>query len=138
MIYSIHSDAGYLNEANARSHAGEHHFLSENQPFPPNNGAILTISEIIKAVISSATEAELGALYINARKRVEIHNIHRNWDIVNLLRLYKPTTVRLRVSSTVVYNLSAPKPWTCIFTGSMTEASTITNSVSSGDLVTPI
>jgi hypothetical protein len=75
MIYSIHSDAGYLNEANARSHAGGHHFLSENQPFPLNNGAILTISEIIKAVMSSAAEAELGALYVNARKGVEILNI---------------------------------------------------------------
>jgi hypothetical protein len=58
--------SGYLNEANARSRAGGHHFLSENQPFPLNNGAILTVSEIIKAVMSSAVEAELGALYVNA------------------------------------------------------------------------
>ncbi len=62
MIYSIHSDAGYLNKANAHSQAGGHHYLSDNQPFPPNNGAILTVSEIIKAVMSSAAEAELGAL----------------------------------------------------------------------------
>ena len=75
MIYSIHSDAGYLNEANARSRAGGHHYLSTNQPFPPNNGAILTVSEIIKEVMSSAAEAELGALYVNARKGVEIRNI---------------------------------------------------------------
>ena len=33
------------------------------------------VSEIIKAVMSSATEAELGALYVNARKGVEICNI---------------------------------------------------------------
>jgi hypothetical protein len=37
-----------------------------------------------------------------------------------------------------VYNLSTPKPWTCVFTGSVTKVSTITNSVSSGNLVTPI
>jgi hypothetical protein len=55
MIYSIHSKAGYLNKANACSRAGGHYFLSENQPFPPNNGDILTV----KAVMSSATEAEL-------------------------------------------------------------------------------
>ena len=66
MIYSIHSDAGYLNKANAHSRAKGYHFLSENQPFPPNNGAILTVSEIIKAVMSSTAETELGALYINA------------------------------------------------------------------------
>ena len=50
-------------------------YLSNKQPFPPNNGATLTVSEIIKAVMSSAAEAELGALYINACKGVEIHNI---------------------------------------------------------------
>ena len=75
MVYSIHSDTGYLSEANARSRAGGHHYLSDNQPFPPNNGAILTISEIIKAVMSSTAEAELGTLYVNARKGVEIRNI---------------------------------------------------------------
>ena len=75
MIYSIHSDARYLNKANAHSRAGGHHYLSENHPFPPNNGAILTVSEIIKAVMSSIAEAELGALYINACKEVEMRNI---------------------------------------------------------------
>ena len=79
MIYSIHSNAGYLNKANAHSRARGHHYLSENQLFPLNNGAILTGSEIIKAVMSSATESELGALYINACKRVEIHNILQKW-----------------------------------------------------------
>ena len=33
------------------------------------------MAEIIKAVMSSAAEAELGALYIYARKEVEIKNI---------------------------------------------------------------
>eukprot|EP00956_Cyclotella_meneghiniana_P010702 scaffold14979_cov93-Cyclotella_meneghiniana.AAC.1 len=35
---------------------------------PPNNGAILNIAHIIKNVMSSATEAELAALYIMARE----------------------------------------------------------------------
>ena len=42
---------------------------------PPNNGAIHNVAEIIKAVMSSVAEAELGALYINARTGVEIRNI---------------------------------------------------------------
>ena len=75
MIYAIHSDAGYLNEANARSRAGGHHYLSENHPFAPKNGTILNLPEIIRAVMSSTAEAELTALYINARKGVEILNI---------------------------------------------------------------
>ena len=75
MILAVHSDAGYLNEKNARSRAGGHFYLSNNSKFPPNNGAIHNVAKIIKAVMSSAAEAELGALYINARKAVEIRNI---------------------------------------------------------------
>ena len=71
MVLAVHSDASYLNEEEARSRAGGHHFLSENVPLPPNNGAIHNVAEIIKGVMSSAAEAELGAMYINARKAVE-------------------------------------------------------------------
>ncbi len=39
---------------------------------PPNNGAILTVATIIKKVMSSAAEAELGALYINAKEAAYI------------------------------------------------------------------
>ena len=75
MVLAVHSDAGYLNESKARSRAGGHHFLSENVENPPNNGAIHNLAEIIKAVMSSAAEAEIGSLYLNARKAVEERNI---------------------------------------------------------------
>jgi hypothetical protein len=75
MILSIHSDAGYLNKPNAISRAGGHHYLSKNVTFPPNKGATHSVAKIIKAVMSSAAKAELGALYINARKGVKIRNI---------------------------------------------------------------
>ena len=42
---------------------------------PGNNGAILNIAHIIKHVMSSATEAELAALYIMAREAVYIRII---------------------------------------------------------------
>lgn len=71
MVLAVHSDASYLNEEEARSRAGGHHFLSEDVPLPPNNGAIHNVAEIIKGVMSSAAEAELGAMYINARKAIE-------------------------------------------------------------------
>jgi len=75
MVLAIPSDAGYLNEEGARSCVGVHHFLSENVDNPSNNGAIYNEASIIKLVTSSAAEAEIGALYINARKGVEIRNI---------------------------------------------------------------
>ncbi len=43
-------------------------FLSNDNEFPPNSGAILTVATIIKAVMSSAAEAELGALYLSIKE----------------------------------------------------------------------
>jgi hypothetical protein len=42
---------------------------------PPNNGAILMNATIIKAVMSSAAEAKLGALYLNAKEVVYLRQI---------------------------------------------------------------
>ena len=70
MVLAVHSDASYLSESNARSRAGGHFFMSNNDEFPANNGAVLNIAQIIKAVMTSAAEAEIGAMYINAREAV--------------------------------------------------------------------
>ena len=72
MILAAHSDASYLSKPKAQSRAGAHIFLSENVADPPNNGAILTIAQIIRNVMSSASEAELAALYIAAKECVYI------------------------------------------------------------------
>ncbi len=74
MALAIHSDASYLSEAKARSRAGGHMFMSNTDEIPPNNGAVLNISQIIRAVMSSAAEAELGALFINAKTAVSIRH----------------------------------------------------------------
>jgi len=75
MILAVHSDAGYCNEKKSRSRAGGHFFLRDDDDNPRNNGAILTLATIIKAVMSLAAEAELGALYLNARKAVYLRQI---------------------------------------------------------------
>ena len=74
-VLAIHSDASYLSKMNARSRVDSHFFLSNDEPIPPDNGAILTVSQVIKTVMSSAAEAELGGLYINTREAVHIRNI---------------------------------------------------------------
>ena len=48
--------------------------MSENEEYPNNNRAVLTIAQIIKAIMSSATEANLGALYINSREAIPQRN----------------------------------------------------------------
>jgi hypothetical protein len=70
MVLVVHSDTSYLSEPKARSRAGGHIFLLSDIEDPIDNGAVLNLAQLIKAVMSSAAEAELGALYINACKVV--------------------------------------------------------------------
>ena len=44
--------------------------MSNDSPVPANNRSVITISHIIKAVMYSAEEAELGALFINCREAI--------------------------------------------------------------------
>ena len=71
MILNVHSDASYLTAAKARSRAGGHFFLGsiprDNSPIILN-GAIYSMCKILKFVAASAAEAELGALFLNARE----------------------------------------------------------------------
>jgi hypothetical protein len=69
-VLAGHSDTSYLSETNARSQAGGHFIMSNNNALPSNNGAVLTIAQIIKAIMSSAAEVEIGALYINFREAI--------------------------------------------------------------------
>ena len=66
MVLVIHSDTSYLSEPKACSRAGGHFFLSSDCDIPADNRAVLNLAQLIKAVMSSAVEAELGAFYINA------------------------------------------------------------------------
>jgi hypothetical protein len=75
MVLAVHSDASYLSEAGARRRVGGHFFMSSDTEDPPNNGAIINTSTIIKSVMSSAAEAELAGLYINALQAVAIRQL---------------------------------------------------------------
>ncbi len=70
MVLVMHSNASYLSKPKACSRAGGHIFLSTNIADPKDNGAVLNLAQLIKAVMSSATKAELGLLYINAREAI--------------------------------------------------------------------
>jgi hypothetical protein len=50
-------------------------FMSNNTETPTNNRAVFTISQIIKAVLSSAAKAKVGALYINCQEAVPARHI---------------------------------------------------------------
>ena len=74
MILCAHSDAGFHNESRSRSRAGAHIFLSEDEPVPKWNGPMITIAQIIQFVMASASETELGAMFITAQAMVSKRN----------------------------------------------------------------
>ncbi len=69
MIQCIHSNASYCKKRMPKAELVDI-FFSNNDQFPSNNGAIMTNATIMKAVMSSADEAELGALFLNAIEAV--------------------------------------------------------------------
>ena len=52
-----------------------HLSMTADQDIPQNNGALLNLSHRIKVVMSSAAEAELGALFINAKTAVSVRKM---------------------------------------------------------------
>ena len=70
MFLCAHSDTGFHNKSNGRSRAGAHIFLSENDAMPRWNESVITLAKIIKFVVSSASEAEIGAIFITAQEIV--------------------------------------------------------------------
>ena len=71
MILHIDSDAAYLVESGARSRAGGFFYLG-NKDGKLINGSILVLAKIIKFVMSSAAEAEIAALFMNAKLAVPL------------------------------------------------------------------
>ncbi len=70
MIMNIHSDTSYLSETNARSRACGHFFMGwmpKNGEPIKINGAFYVNTTILKFVVASAGEAELGALFHNCQ-----------------------------------------------------------------------
>jgi hypothetical protein len=70
MILNIHSDASYLSERESKSQAGGVFYMGSNTDKSNRltDGAILIISTVLKHVMSLAAEAEIGAVFLNAKE----------------------------------------------------------------------
>ena len=66
--------SGFHNESRGRSRAGAHLFLAEYEPIPKWNGPVLTIAQIMKCVMASESDANLGAMFITAQAMVSQRN----------------------------------------------------------------
>jgi hypothetical protein len=68
MILHIHSDASYLSVSNARIRLGGLFFCGDKSPQQDTlNGCILNVASVIKNVVASAAESEVGACFHNAQ-----------------------------------------------------------------------
>eukprot|EP00549_Striatella_unipunctata_P024582 CAMPEP_0118693894 /NCGR_PEP_ID=MMETSP0800-20121206/12181_1 /TAXON_ID=210618 ORGANISM="Striatella unipunctata, Strain CCMP2910" /NCGR_SAMPLE_ID=MMETSP0800 /ASSEMBLY_ACC=CAM_ASM_000638 /LENGTH=126 /DNA_ID=CAMNT_0006592219 /DNA_START=755 /DNA_END=1132 /DNA_ORIENTATION=+ len=67
MILRIHIDASYLTEPNARSRIGGHFFLGKQDP-TFMNGPVLNITSVLQLTASAASEAEIGAIFVNMKE----------------------------------------------------------------------
>ena len=71
MILNIHSDASYLSETKSRSRLGGYYFMGSVPKKGEEiriNGSIFVATGILKIVVCSAAEAELGALFLNLKE----------------------------------------------------------------------
>jgi hypothetical protein len=84
MILYIHSDASYLSEREAKTRPGGFFYMGNSAYTDKKltNGAILIISTVLKHVMSLAAEAEIGAVFINAKEgavlRTALEEYHRH------------------------------------------------------------
>jgi hypothetical protein len=68
MILHIHSNASYLSVSNSRSRLRGLFFLGNKPPEQDMlNGSILNVTSVIKNVVASAAESEVGACFHNAQ-----------------------------------------------------------------------
>jgi hypothetical protein len=76
MILNIQSDASYLSELEAKSRAGGLFYMGSNidSKNKLTNGAIIIIRTILKHVMLSAAEAEIGSVFLDAKKNNVTHN----------------------------------------------------------------
>ena len=78
MVLHIGSDASYISARKARSRVGGHHYLSSastdstNHPIkdPPPNGPLHVVRSIMKNVMASAAEADIGGLFVNGQEAI--------------------------------------------------------------------
>ncbi len=72
MILAVHIDTSYLLEQNSKSRASAHFYLTNHDNKEFINGPILTLSSIIKHLMSSASKAELAALHYSCKLAIPI------------------------------------------------------------------
>jgi hypothetical protein len=113
MVLAIHSNASYLSKPKAPSRAGGHMFMAGKEEILINNGAVLNISQIIKAVMSSAAEAELAALFINAKASGSMRQMLKELGHPQTQTPMQTSNSTAHALLTIKSSQRRSKPWIC-------------------------
>jgi hypothetical protein len=95
MVLSVHTDMSYPSQPGSKSQAAGHFYLSNCNYKDFNNGAILTLSTIIKHIMSSASKAESPCSTTAASLPPHFQQHWRNLAMSNRLPLPSPQTTSL-------------------------------------------
>jgi hypothetical protein len=119
MILHIHSDDSYLSETEAKSRAGGFFYMGNNTTNDKKltNGAIFIIMKVLKHVMSSAAEAEIGAVFINAKEGAVLRT-----TLEELGQKQPPTPMETDNTTATGYSNGtikkyAQNTWICAFIG---------------------
>lgn len=120
IILLVHSNVLYLSEPKARSCVGGHHFLGSDHNNQQNNSPAHKISAILKRVMASTAETEIGGS-LSMQEPWSQHVVRsRNLDINNPRCQYKQTTRRQTDSRTTTSSPRQPSALIWTGTGSKT------------------
>jgi hypothetical protein len=123
MILHIHNDASYLLVSNARSRLGGLFFLGNKSPEQDTlNGSILNVAAVIKNVVASAAESEVGACFHNAQSGTPLRVTLSELGQHNPRRLFERIIPLHTASLKKLSNKNEQKQWTCDTIGSPTES----------------
>ena len=97
MILKIHSNSSYLNKPKECSRGGGHFYLGNKADNKPdvNNDALITTSQVLRNVMSSAAEAECGALFNNSKQGVPLRI-----SLEDMVHPQPPTPIQVDNSTT--------------------------------------
>jgi hypothetical protein len=112
MILHIHSDASYLSVSNARSGLGGLFFLGNKSLEQDTlNGSILNVAAVIKNVVASAVESEVGVCFHNAQSGAPLRVTLTEMGHTQLQRLSTPITPLHSASLTKQSNKNDLNQW---------------------------
>jgi hypothetical protein len=96
MILHIHSDSSYLSVSNARSRLGGLFFCGDKSPQQDKlNGSILNVASVIKNVVASTAESEVGACFHNTQSGAPLRV-----TLAEVGHIHPPTPIRTDNSAT--------------------------------------